>query len=373
MNQVAAQQPRQAGTEVAISGARLPYPKGVEERFGVDRAGWRALVDAVFPAAKTPDSIILALSYCKARKLDPFKRVVHIVPVWDSQQKRMVETVWPGIAELRTTAFRTGDYAGREPSEFGPVVKQKVGNVVIEFPEWAQVTVYRMVKGQRCPFPGPRIYWLEAYAQAKRDDASPNSMWAKRTRGQLDKCAEAAALRAAFPEEIGGDLSADEAEAMGYRGPDFARDVTPAADAPPRPKREDFAEAAEPDIRRLDNEYRQAMGEVVTDDPADEPTDHDPETGEVTTTAAEPEPQTKPEPYVLHDRNGRPIQGRAEFDGPAEAMKALAAYLGKVAPEHRTATYDANVAAVNRAFETEDDAVQAACNAVMALVPTDGR
>src|SRR3546814_13865196 len=89
-NAVTQQQTRQPGTEVAISGARLPYPKGVEERFGVDRAGWRALVDAVFPAAKTPDSIILALSYCKARKLDPFKRVVHIVPVWDSQQKRKI-------------------------------------------------------------------------------------------------------------------------------------------------------------------------------------------------------------------------------------------------------------------------------------------
>ena len=217
--------------EVAvIRPPRLPYPAAVEERFGIDKAGWKALVEAVFPAAQSADSVILALSYCKARKLDPFKRVIHIVPVWDSQQKRMVETVWPGIAELRTTAFRTGDYAGRDPSEFGPTINKKVGNVQIEFPEWAQVTVYRMVKGQRCPFPGPRVYWLEAYAQQKRDDPSPNSMWTKRARGQLDKCAEAAALRAAFPEEIGGELIDDEAHGR-YDSVD---------PAPPRPIRADF-------------------------------------------------------------------------------------------------------------------------------------
>lgn len=217
--------------EVAvIRPPRLPYPAAVEERFGIDKAGWKALVEAVFPAAQSADSVILALSYCKARKLDPFKRVIHIVPVWDSQQRRMVETVWPGIAELRTTAFRTGDFAGRDPSEFGPTINRKVGSVQIEFPEWAQVTVYRMVKGQRCPFPGPRVYWLEAYAQQKRDDPSPNSMWAKRPRGQLDKCAEAAALRAAFPEEIGGDLIDDEAQGR-------YDTVEP---APPRPIRADF-------------------------------------------------------------------------------------------------------------------------------------
>ncbi len=221
--------------EVAvIRPPRLPYPAAVEERFGIDKAGWKALVEAVFPAAQSADSVILALSYCKARKLDPFKRVIHIVPVWDSQQKRMVETVWPGIAELRTTAFRTGDYAGRDPSEFGPTQSRKVGSVQIEFPEWAQVTVYRMVKGVRCPFPGPRVYWLEAYAQQKRDDPSPNSMWAKRARGQLDKCAEAAALRAAFPEEIGGEMIDDEAHGR-------FDSVDP---APPRPTRADFREAA---------------------------------------------------------------------------------------------------------------------------------
>jgi hypothetical protein len=49
---------------------------------------------------------------------------------------------------------------------------------------------------------------MEAFASTK--DGSPNSMWQKRPRGQLDKCAEAAALRAAFPEELGDDPTSDE-------------------------------------------------------------------------------------------------------------------------------------------------------------------
>ena len=66
----------------ALPPPRLPYHPAIEERFGVDRAMWKALVEAVFPNATSTDSVILALSYCRARKLDPFKRNVHIVPIW---------------------------------------------------------------------------------------------------------------------------------------------------------------------------------------------------------------------------------------------------------------------------------------------------
>lgn len=194
----------------AISQERLPYHPAIQERFGIDRSGWRALVEAVFPNATTTDSVVLALSYCKARSLDPFKRNVHIVPIWDKDRRCMVDTIWPGIGEIRTTAIRTGQYAGRDKTEFGPDVEMKVGNVQMTFPEWAQVTVYRLVNGVRVAFAGPQVYWLETYSQMKRDDASPNSMWQKRPRGQIDKCAEAAALRAAFPEEVGNELINDE-------------------------------------------------------------------------------------------------------------------------------------------------------------------
>jgi phage recombination protein Bet len=194
----------------AIPPPRLPYHPEIETRFGVTRAQWKALVEAVFPLATSTNSIVLALSYCKARNLDIFKRNVHIVPIWNSQLNKMVDTIWPGIGELRTTAFRTREYAGRGDTLFGPDVTEKIGNAEVTYPEWAQVTVNRLVNGEAVSFAGPRVYWKETYATAKRNDATPNSMWLRRPRGQLDKCAEAAALRAAFPEEIGNEHTDDE-------------------------------------------------------------------------------------------------------------------------------------------------------------------
>ena len=112
------------GQLVALKPPRLPYHEAVEQRFGIDRAGWKALVEAIYPNAETADAIIMALSYCRARNLDPFKRPVHIVPMWSSVAGKMIETVWPGISELRTTAFRTGQYAGISEPDFGPMVER---------------------------------------------------------------------------------------------------------------------------------------------------------------------------------------------------------------------------------------------------------
>lgn len=191
---------------------RLPFVPAIKEKFGIDQMAWKALVEAIFPNATSAESVILALAYCQGRRLDPFKRNVHIVPIYNSDQKRMVDTIWPGIGELRTTAFRTGEYAGRNDTKFGPDITTKVGSVEMTFPEWAQVTVKRVVKGETREFSGPQVYWLETYATRKHDDDSPNQMWRDRPRGQLDKCAEAAALRCAFPEEVGNDSIPEEVQ-----------------------------------------------------------------------------------------------------------------------------------------------------------------
>ena len=247
-------------SELTTIAPRIPY-RPAAQNFDVDESQWYALCDAVFPAAKTADGIMLALAYCKRRNLDPFKRPVHIVPIWDASRKRMVETVWPGINELRTTAFRTGKYAGCDPAEFGPdavleyTLPVKGGNDdgghpnappsddqkpkaapqkrTLTYPTWCQITVYRLVEGQRIAFPGPRVYWLESYATAGRNTDAPNEMWGDRVRGQLEKVAEAAALRKAFPEELAGEYSIDEAPRM--------VDITPGPEPVPerRPTRAD--------------------------------------------------------------------------------------------------------------------------------------
>ena len=77
----------------------------------------------------------------------------------------------------------------------------------VTFPEWAEVTVYRLVNGVRCPF-SEMVFWEEAYARQGKSPI-PNEMWQKPPRGQLLKCAKAASLRAAFPEEA-GEYTAEE-------------------------------------------------------------------------------------------------------------------------------------------------------------------
>lgn len=212
---------------------RLPYHDAIEERFGVDKSGWKALVESIFPSARSPDSVLLALSYCRARNLDIFKRPVHIVPMWDSKRGDYVETVWPGIAEFRTTAMRTGQYAGCEEVTFGPDVEttfewndKKRGSqrATVTFPEYACMTVYRLVGNMRVAFPGPKAYWTETCATRGAQQV-PNDMWMKRPRGQIEKCAEAAALRRAFPEELGNQYAAEEMDGRVIDGESVAQTV----------------------------------------------------------------------------------------------------------------------------------------------------
>ena len=195
--------------------SRLPVPTGTS----VSPEQWRVLTEAIFPNAKTAEAIVLALDYCRARKLDVFKRPVHIVPMWSKQLRRDVETVWPGINELQITAARTHAWAGMDAPEWGPMrvtsftMQSDNGSssvVKVEHPEWCSVTVWRIVAGQRFAFCEP-VYWMECYGRMGRSNA-PNDMWRKRPRGQVHKNAKAASLRAAFPEEMGNDYTSEEME-----------------------------------------------------------------------------------------------------------------------------------------------------------------
>ena len=44
--------------EVAVfQPPRLPYHQALKDRFGIEPSGWKALVEAVFPSAKTVDAV----------------------------------------------------------------------------------------------------------------------------------------------------------------------------------------------------------------------------------------------------------------------------------------------------------------------------
>ncbi len=189
------------------------------------------LQTSLYPGAKL-ESIKMVIGYCKAAGLDPMQKPVHIVPMSVKQGNEYVmrDVIMPGVGLYRTQAARSGVLAGITEPEFGPAKTLKVNDAETEYPEWCRVTVKRMVHSTIVDFTAVE-YWLENYATKGRDSKVPNAMWAKRPRGQIAKCAQAQALRMAFPEMTGSQPTADELEGKTIDG-DFAEVERPAIAGP---------------------------------------------------------------------------------------------------------------------------------------------
>lgn len=182
----------------------------------------KVLQSSLYPGAAS-ESVKMVLGYCKATGLDPMQKPVHIVPMWDAKAGCMRDVVMPGIGLYRTQAARSGCAGVTEP-EFGPDTADTIGGQQITFPAWCRVTVKRrLATGEVVEFTA-KEFWRENYAikGGKEKSIAPNAMWTKRPYGQIAKCAEAQALRKAFPE-IGSEPTADEM--MGKALNEFAEDA----------------------------------------------------------------------------------------------------------------------------------------------------
>jgi len=180
----------------------------------IDSAVLSALKSSLYTGAKD-DSIQMVIEYCKACKLDPMQKPVHIVPMWDKNTESMKDTIMPGIGLYRIQAARSNKYAGVSEPEYGDTVNTTLGGVKIAYPEWCKVTVKKLVGNNIVEFTA-KEYWLENYATARKNSTAPNAMWLKRPFGQLAKCAEAQALRKAFPEIITQQPTAEEMEGKSF-------------------------------------------------------------------------------------------------------------------------------------------------------------
>ena len=185
----------------------------------IDQHVWSALKNSLYTGAKD-ESIKMVLDYCKAAKLDPMQKPVHIVPMSVKNaltgRYEYKDVVMAGVGLYRIQAARSQQYAGVSEPEFGEDVTCNLGGVEITYPKWCKVTVKKLVNNTIVEFTA-KEYWLENYASkkdpnTKKDTFIPNAMWQKRPYGQLAKCAEAQALRKAFPEIVSQHPTAEEME-----------------------------------------------------------------------------------------------------------------------------------------------------------------
>lgn len=172
----------------------------------------KVLQSSLYPGAAL-ESIKMVLGYCKASGLDPMQKPVHIVPMWDSKAGGMRDVVMPGIGMYRIQASRSNVYAGITEPEFGEDVTESIGGVSVTYPKSCRVIVKRLLPNGTIAEFASVERWKENYAAKGGKDKSiaPNAMWAKRPYAQLAKCAQAQALRMAFPE-IGASPTAEEIE-----------------------------------------------------------------------------------------------------------------------------------------------------------------
>lgn len=160
---------------------------------------------SLYPGA-SDESVINVLEYCRAAKLDPMQRPVHIVPMWDAKTGKTRDTIMPGVNFHLTAAERNGCAGIGEP-EYGPDVTEVLGEERITYPAWCKIKVYRQIDGGRiAEFVGYERF-TECVSTNKK--GSPNAMWKKRPYGMLAKCAMSQALRKGFPS-VAGAYTAEE-------------------------------------------------------------------------------------------------------------------------------------------------------------------
>ncbi len=146
----------------------------------------------------TDDELQMFVAQANRLQLDPISKQIHAVKRWSTADSREIMSIQIAIDGFRVVAGRTREYLGQEgPLWCGADGVWKEVWLSDDQPAAAKVGVLR--KG----FVGPlwRVATWKSYVQTMKG-GQPTPFWARMGDVMLAKCAEALALRAAFPQDL---------------------------------------------------------------------------------------------------------------------------------------------------------------------------